>query len=1456
MEDITMKKLIESIVAIAAIFSFAACQKELESPVKETRQTHIVTFVAESPVSKTTADVDKEQGVVNYVWKDTDADPEKFHVFENENPASRITPSLDGEIMSISAEFEGETPSGATYTGYFNSGVLAAQNADGTDYDQLSDVLIAKETTDINDGVIPFQFKRLGAVCEVNLKGLSGSNLKTVKIESLDENVFLAGSLVDGELVGDSKMITVNCDNEIIGGVGTLRFVSMPVENANLRFIVETTDDGEAVAAKYVKALSKPITFTRGDLKAFNVSGFSPVTTTVTFSENKMAGDAILTVEGEDIPFPEVENVDANNLFVGWTKAENYSEESKPTDLCTEAKMGAESVTYYAVYASVSPATTNPDAIVKLDATSTFAAGDNIAVFAKTDDAYYGMYQETVSTSYVNCFKLIQEPVASDFNDAKRSWILSATEVEGTWYLGDATNGYLYNASNNNLTADMSNKSSLTIAWVAEENAFSIKNGNRWIACRTDLSEGNQYKYRGGGTTTISGTVYFDIYKLLKYDGYNTFIDLRETPTLTWSAGSAEARIKAQNTFPKLTTDPAGLPVSYSSSDETVATIDNAGNVTLKKAGETTITATFEGNDQYKGVSASYALTVLPEATKNTVKFSINGVIDDTKTKEYTSGEKITFPNAPEVAGVVFKGWLTNPISGVLDSAPEGLIIDTDNVIMGDADVTYYAVFASIGGYNYSWEEITTVPVEGVYAICTGDYFMKASITSNRFENGAKPQILNGKLTEAPANDCVWEISKPDTYYRIKNGSNYAGGTTSKNQGALLTDASSDLAKWTISSYNSEFSFENYGRSKATSDSGNKFLRNNGSNGWATYASSTGSAPRLFKKTSEPYYSNYSTTVVTLSSVEVSGTPDKVEYKAGDSFEVDGLVATAVYSNNNRVNVTNDVQWTVNPAGALEAGTTSVSVVATYGEVPSSAYPINITVTNVTFNGISIKTAPNKVTYTEGDLFDPAGLVINKNYSDSSVEDVAYSGNEEDFSFSPELNASLKVSDDKVTIFYQGKSVEQAITVNEKPAVSTMDDIFTAANAAGSTATDIKVNFTDCVVTGVKGSNAYLTDANGTKGLIIYATDHGFNVGDKLNGKVDCYVQLYNGASELTGLKSTTTGLTVTKDGTVTPQTISIANLSGINTGAVISFSKLSYDGANFTDGTNSIQPYGAFMTLPTFDKAKKYNITGVFIQYKTTKEIAPRTEADIEEIEVPYINAAPAKSIAAAAGETISVTVETNVASWTVESSDPTNFAISGKTTNSFNVVVAENTDTQNDREATITVKAEGAEDAVFTLKQVKKGGSTGPAVGTVLWGENFAHFGTKTPSAAGTGTGTTIYGDATITYDQSSTNTKGYNEKTAGGTAPELLLSKSNQTWTISGIPCADVTNMSLTFLSNKTAFAVSSTTTGITVTGSQKSWTIKNSGATTFTLVIKNTSSKDNARIDNVELKVTAN
>lgn len=86
-----------------------------------------------------------------------------------------------------------------------------------------------------------------------------------------------------------------------------------------------------------------------------------------------------------------------------------------------------------------------------------------------------------------------------------------------------------------------------------------------------------------------------------------------------------------------------------------------------------------------------------------------------------------------------------------------------------------------------------------------------------------------------------------------------------------------------------------------------------------------------------------------------------------------------------------------------------------------------------TLSSITVKTDPSKVTYTEGDKFDPTGLVITKNYSDGSTEDWTYASHESDFTFSPSTSTALTTSNKSVTITVGGKSTTQSITVNAKP---------------------------------------------------------------------------------------------------------------------------------------------------------------------------------------------------------------------------------------------------------------------------------------------------------------------------------------------------------------------------------------------------------------------------------------
>lgn len=190
--------------------------------------------------------------------------------------------------------------------------------------------------------------------------------------------------------------------------------------------------------------------------------------------------------------------------------------------------------------------------------------------------------------------------------------------------------------------------------------------------------------------------------------------------------------------------------------------------------------------------------------------------------------------------------------------------------------------------------------------------------------------------------------------------------------------------------------------------------------------------------------------------------------------------------------------------------------------------------------------------------------------------------------------------------------------------LTTMDEIFTAATSAGSTATSCYVTFNNWVVTGVKNSQAFVTD--GTKGFVIYQSSHGFATGNILSGTAACKVQLYNGFAELTNLKSSTTGLTVSTGGTVSPQVVTIDAMSGVNTGALIQLNRVTYNSTDKVledeDG-NTITPYTTLYT-GSYTNGTMYNIVGVYQQQaEAPHRIMPRSANDIEIVHDPEITAA-----------------------------------------------------------------------------------------------------------------------------------------------------------------------------------------------------------------------------------------
>ena len=80
----------------------------------------------------------------------------------------------------------------------------------------------------------------------------------------------------------------------------------------------------------------------------------------------------------------------------------------------------------------------------------------------------------------------------------------------------------------------------------------------------------------------------------------------------------------------------------------------------------------------------------------------------------------------------------------------------------------------------------------------------------------------------------------------------------------------------------------------------------------------------------------------TLTSIAISGTPDKTEYKEGDTFDPAGLVVTGNYNDNSTKEITDGITWTVDPE-TLTTTTTSVSVTATVdGKSDTKAYSVTV----------------------------------------------------------------------------------------------------------------------------------------------------------------------------------------------------------------------------------------------------------------------------------------------------------------------------------------------------------------------------------------------------------------------------------------------------------------------------------------------------------------------------------
>lgn len=199
--------------------------------------------------------------------------------------------------------------------------------------------------------------------------------------------------------------------------------------------------------------------------------------------------------------------------------------------------------------------------------------------------------------SYVKCGRKNYESTGTIATESAIDKAVTKVVVTVDAFTSGKVNSFkLYVASNAEFTTDVQTISH-SIATGANTFTVTAPSENQFYKIEIDCASGSS-----NGLVQISKIEYF-------YDN-SPVGDDRDPAGLSYSTDVFSATIGETNTFPTLN-NPNSLTVTYASSDESIATINSNGAITLLAAGETVISASFAGNDSYKEGSASYTLTVI-----------------------------------------------------------------------------------------------------------------------------------------------------------------------------------------------------------------------------------------------------------------------------------------------------------------------------------------------------------------------------------------------------------------------------------------------------------------------------------------------------------------------------------------------------------------------------------------------------------------------------------------------------------------------------------------------------------------------------------------------------------------------------------------------------------------------------------------------------------------------------
>ena len=276
----------------------------------------------------------------------------------------------------------------------------------------------------------------------------------------------------------------------------------------------------------------------------------------------------------------------------------------------------------------------------------------------------------------------------------------------------------------------------------------------------------------------------------------------KQDPVITFSK-TGNQTIKLNQTLSNPATSTYGT-VTYSSSDDTKATVNSSGVVTPKAEGTVTITASVAAGTYHNAGSASYQLTIQAVPTY-TVTWMANGNQVDKVT--YDEGDKLVLPTTTPTAcdnKKQFVGWTATSDYQHDTQAPE--FITAGEAVTATA--TYYAVYAlkKDGSANVQTTTLSTFTSTAAnmdsyisYAAAQGTATAPPAINNGEiriYQNGGTLTV-NAKTGALINSITIGSSMATSVTYKVDNGSTSAAQSIAANGNFTLSDISADSVLFT-----------------------------------------------------------------------------------------------------------------------------------------------------------------------------------------------------------------------------------------------------------------------------------------------------------------------------------------------------------------------------------------------------------------------------------------------------------------------------------------------------------------------------------------------------------------------------------------------------------------------------------------------------------------------------------